>query len=105
MIRCSEVTREELQEQRNALDDFARLQGQALNRLFEPWFLGTAKTNYEVLVETLEWTMRDMMKQGFAKWKSELLEMMLDPEEVRPLGPPRDPSHRHPTGHPTGNPP
>ena len=75
------VTREELQEQRNALDDFARLQGQALNRLFEPWFLGTAKTNYEVLVETLEWTMRDMMKQGFAKWKSELLEMMLDPEE------------------------
>jgi len=75
------VTREELQEQRNAVDDFARLQGQALNRLFEPWFLGTAKMNYEVLVETLEWTMRDMMKQGFAKWKSELLEMMLDPED------------------------
>ncbi len=75
------VTREELQEQRNALDDFARLQGQALNRLFEPWFLGTAKMNYEVLVETLEWTMRDMMTPGFAKRKSEILEMMLNPED------------------------
>ena len=75
------VTREELQEQRNAVDDFARLQGQALNRLLEPWFLGTAKMNYEVLVGTLEWTMRDMATLGFAKWKAEALEMMLNPED------------------------
>ena len=37
--------------------------------------------NYEVLVETLEWTMRDMMTPGFAKWKGEILEMVLDPED------------------------
>ena len=55
------VTQEEFEEQRNAVDDFARLQGQALNRLLEPWFVGTARMNYEALVETLEWTMDDML--------------------------------------------
>ena len=55
------MTQEELQAQREAFDDFACLQGQALNRVLEPWYLGTAKMNYEVLVETLEWIVDGML--------------------------------------------